>query len=169
MRFGVYLPPQAESERVPVLTYRAGLTCNEETFASRRCPAPRARARHRAGDTGHSPRGTDFPGQADNWDFGIGAGFYVDATAQPWAKHWRMYSYINHELPEVVANAFGRSGTQSIFGHSMGGHALWSGAAQSERYRSVSAFARSARRRSALGQQGVQRLSRRGQSVVARL
>ena len=144
MRFGVYLPPQAETERVPVLTYLAGLTCNEETFAIK------AGAQRLAAELGialvtpdTSPRGTDFPGQADNWDFGVGAGFYVDATEQPWAKHWRMYSYVNHELPEVIANGFSVDPErQSIFGHSMGGHgALVSALRNPKRYRSVSAFA----------------------------
>ena len=144
MRFGVYLPPQAETERVPVLTYLAGLTCNEETFAIK------AGAQRLAAELGialvtpdTSPRGTDFPGQADNWDFGVGAGFYVDATEQPWAKHWRMYSYVNHELPEVIANGFPVDPErQSIFGHSMGGHgALISALRNPKRYRSVSAFA----------------------------
>jgi S-formylglutathione hydrolase len=144
MRFGVYLPPQAETERVPVLTYLAGLTCTEDTFAIK------AGGQRLAAELGialvtpdTSPRGTDFPGQADSWDFGVGAGFYVDSTEQPWAKHWRMYSYVNHELPEVIANGFHVDPErQAIFGHSMGGHgALVSALRNPKRYRSVSAFA----------------------------
>ncbi|HVZ01284.1 MAG TPA: S-formylglutathione hydrolase [Dongiaceae bacterium] len=144
MRFSVFLPPQAEQGKVPVLTYLAGLTCTEETFMIK------AGAQRLAAELGimlvapdTSPRGTDFPGQADNWDFGVGAGFYVDATVEPWAKNWRMDSYVNRELPEVVARAFpadlDRAG---IFGHSMGGHgALVSAFRNPRRYKSVSAFA----------------------------
>ena len=148
MRFSVFVPPQvatgAKQGRVPVLTYLAGLTCTEETFMIK-AGAQRLAAvlglMLVAPDT--SPRGTDFPGQADNWDFGVGAGFYVDATEEPWARHWRMYSYVNRELPEVVAAAFpadlNRAG---IFGHSMGGHgALVSVLKNPAQYRSCSAFA----------------------------
>jgi S-formylglutathione hydrolase len=124
MRFSVYIPPQAERSKVPVLTYLAGLTCTEETFPIK------AGAQRLAAELGlmlvapdTSPRGTDFPGQSDSWDFGIGAGFYVDATAEPWAKHWRMYSYVNHELPDLIAANFPSDiQRQGIFGHSMGGH-----------------------------------------------
>jgi S-formylglutathione hydrolase len=144
MRFAVFVPPQAEHGKVPVLTYLAGLTCTEETFPIK------AGAQRLAAELGlmlvapdTSPRGTDFPGQADKWDFGVGAGFYVDATEQPWSQHWRMYSYVNHELPAVIAANFpADAARQGIFGHSMGGHgALISALKNPERYRSVSAFA----------------------------
>jgi S-formylglutathione hydrolase len=144
MRFSVYLPPQAERSKVPVLTYLAGLTCTEETFVIK------AGAQRLAAELGimlvapdTSPRGTDFPGQADSWDFGVGAGFFVDATEKPWSKHWRMYSYVNHELPEVIAANFPADPQrQGIFGHSMGGHgALISALKNPRKYRSVSAFA----------------------------
>src|SRR5436190_22706404 len=99
-RFAVFTPPQAAGGKVPILTYLAGLTCTEETFMIK------AGAQRLAAELGimlvapdTSPRGTDFPGQADNWDFGVGAGFYVDATVEPWAKNWRMDSYVNRELP----------------------------------------------------------------------
>src|SRR5689334_21429632 len=104
MKFAVYLPPAAEKRPVPALTYLAGLTCTEETFVIK------AGAQRIASELGlmlitpdTSPRGTDFPGQSENWDFGIGAGFYVDATEAPWNKHWRMYSYVTKELPALVA------------------------------------------------------------------
>lgn len=144
MRFSVYLPPQAETRKVPALTYLAGLTCTEETFMIK------AGAQRLASELGlmlvapdTSPRGTDLPGQADSWDFGIGAGFYVDATAEPWAKNWRMYSYVNGELPKLIAANFPADpARQGIFGHSMGGHgALISALKNPGKYRSVSAFA----------------------------
>ncbi len=143
MRFAVYTPPQASERRVPVLYYLAGLTCTEETFVTKACALEHA-ARHGialvAPDT--SPR-VALPGDRDSWDFGIGAGFYLDATQQPWAKHYRMYSYVVDELPGVIGANFnvdlGRSG---IFGHSMGGHgALAIALKNPEKYRSVSAFA----------------------------
>jgi S-formylglutathione hydrolase len=144
MRFAVYLPPQAAGGRVPVLYYLAGLTCTEETFVTKACALEHA-ARHGimlvAPDT--SPR-APLPGDRDSWDFGIAAGFYLDATEQPWARHYRMYSYVVDELPRVVAKHFpaadiARSG---IFGHSMGGHgALTIGLRNPDKYRSLSAFA----------------------------
>lgn len=144
MRFSVFLPPQAERGPCPVLTFLAGLTCTEETFMIK-AAAQRLAAEYGlvlvAPDT--SPRGTDFPGQADHWDFGVGAGFYVDATQQPWARHWRMFSYVTRELPEVIAAHFPTDSTrQGIFGHSMGGHgALVAALRNPGRYQSVSAFA----------------------------
>lgn len=127
MRFSVYLPPQAAHTRVPALLYLAGLTCNEETFAVK------AGAQRMAASLGvaliapdTSPRGTEpesLPGAKDSWDFGIGAGFYLDATAEPWATHWRMESWIVHELLPLVARHFPIDGERiGIFGHSMGGH-----------------------------------------------
>jgi S-formylglutathione hydrolase len=145
MRFSVYLPPQAhKGERVPVLYYLAGLTCTEETFAIK------AGAQRIAAELGlmlvapdTSPRGANVPGEAEAWDFGVGAGFYVDATADPWSKHYRMYSYVTRELPALIAAAFPADARrQGVFGHSMGGHgALVCALRNPGLYRSVSAFA----------------------------
>jgi len=144
MRFGVYRPPQAANGRVPVVTYLAGLTCNQETFMIK------AGAQRVAAELGlmlvapdTSPRGAGIPGEDDDWDFGTGAGFYVDATEAPWSKHYRMYSYVTKELPTVVGEAFpADAARQGIFGHSMGGHgALVCGLRNPDLYRSVSAFA----------------------------
>ena len=147
MRFSVYLPPQAAHERVPALLYLAGLTCNEETFAIK------AGAQRMAASLGialiapdTSPRGPEvegIPGARDNWDFGIGAGFYLDALAEPWATHWRMESWIVQELLPLVARHFPIDGERiGIFGHSMGGHgALTLALRHPGRFRSLSAFA----------------------------
>lgn len=144
MRFGVYLPPQARTQRVPVLYWLSGLTCTEDNFIVK------AGAQRVAAELGMalvvpdtSPRGVDLPGDRDSYDFGIGAGFYVDATVAPWSGHYRMYTYVAEELPALVAASFpvdpGRAG---IFGHSMGGHgALTIALKHPERFRSVSAFA----------------------------
>lgn len=144
MRFSVYLPPQARERRVPGLFYLAGLTCTEETFAIK-AGAQRFAALHGlaliAPDT--SPRSADVPGESDAWDFGVGAGFYVDATCEPWSRHWRMYSYVRDELRETVVGALPvDNGRLGIFGHSMGGHgALVLALRNPEIYLSVSAFA----------------------------
>ena len=144
MQFAVFEPPQAESGPVPALTYLAGLTCTEETFVIK-AGAPRLAAEAGlmlvAPDT--SPRGAGLPGEDDDWDFGTGAGFYVDATAAPWSAHYRMYSYVTRELPAVIAANFPADpGRQGIFGHSMGGHgALICALKNPGQYRSVSAFA----------------------------
>ncbi|HVJ40253.1 MAG TPA: S-formylglutathione hydrolase [Dongiaceae bacterium] len=144
MKFAVFVPPQAEHQKRPVLTYLAGLTCTEETFIIK------AGAQRLAAELGlilvapdTSPRGTDFPGQADSWDFGVGAGFYIDATQSPWSQHWRMGSYITKELPQVIAANFPADMEyQGIFGHSMGGHgALVLALRNPHLYRSLSAFA----------------------------
>src|SRR5580658_1905012 len=144
MKFSVYLPPQSRSGRVPVLYYLAGLTCTEETFPIK------AHAQQTAAELGlmlvapdTSPREPRIPGDADKWDFGQGAGFYVDATQAPWAENYRMYSYITKELPAVVeANLPSMSGATGIFGHSMGGHgALTLALRNPSLYKSVSAFA----------------------------
>lgn len=144
MRFSVYVPPQAEQRAVPVLYYLAGLTCTEETFmikAGGQRIAAELGVMLVAPDT--SPRRARIPGDDASWDFGLGAGFYVDATQAPWAQHYRMYSYVTRELPELV-NSLGnsRADRQSIFGHSMGGHgALVCALRNPQQYRSVSAFA----------------------------
>lgn len=144
MRFSVYLPPQAQQRAVPVLYYLAGLTCTEETFMIK------AGAQRVAAELGlmlvapdTSPRKARIPGDDASWDFGLGAGFYVDATQAPWSQHYRMYSYVTRELPELV-RSLGKSlaDRQSIFGHSMGGHgALVCALRNPQQYRSVSAFA----------------------------
>lgn len=144
MRFSVFIPPQAQSEPVPVLYYLAGLTCTEETFMIK------AGAQRLASELGlmlvapdTSPRKARIPGDDANWDFGQGAGFYVDATQSPWSDHYRMYSYVTRELPEVIAELGGANlERQGIFGHSMGGHgALVCALRNPGQYRSVSAFA----------------------------
>jgi S-formylglutathione hydrolase len=144
MRFSVFVPPQVKTGPVPVLTYLAGLTCTEETFMIK------AGAQRLAAELGimlvapdTSPRGANIPGESDSWDFGVGAGFYVDATQAPWSKHYRMYSYVTKELPAVIgANFLGRKDRQGIFGHSMGGHgALVCALRNPQHYVSVSAFA----------------------------
>jgi S-formylglutathione hydrolase len=144
MRFAVYLPPQAERRRVPLLWYLAGLTCTEETFMVK------AGAQRVAAELGlalvapdTSPRGVPLPGDTDTWDFGVAAGFYLDATEAPWSRHYRMYSYITRELAQLVESGFPVDPKrQGIFGHSMGGHgALVIGLRNPDRFRSISAFA----------------------------
>jgi S-formylglutathione hydrolase len=144
MRFAVYVPPQAAEGPVPALYYLAGLTSTEANFIEKG-GAQKYAAEHGlmlvAPDT--SPRGLDLPGEDDAYDFGSGAGFYIDATAEPWAKHYRTYSYVTRELPGIVeANFPAREGVRGIFGHSMGGHgALTIALKYPDLYRSVSAFA----------------------------
>ncbi|HEX4153311.1 MAG TPA: S-formylglutathione hydrolase [Steroidobacteraceae bacterium] len=152
MKFSVYLPPAAmpgpgkadQSQKVPVLYYLAGLTCTEETFPIK------AHAQQVASELGimlvapdTSPREPRIPGDADSWDFGQGAGFYVDATQAPWSTNYRMYSYVTKELPELVAaNLPAKADATGVFGHSMGGHgALVCALRNPGRYKSVSAFA----------------------------
>jgi S-formylglutathione hydrolase len=144
MRFGLFLPPQASAARVPVLYWLSGLTCTEENFIGK------AGAQRMAAELGvavvapdTSPRGLRLPGERDAWDFGEGAGFYVDATQAPWAPHYRMYSYVSEELPALIAAHFAVDGARAgIFGHSMGGHgALVIGLRNPARFRSISAFA----------------------------
>jgi len=144
MRFSVYTPAQASEGPVPILYYLSGLTCTEENFTTK-AGAQRYAAEHGcivvAPDT--SPRGLELEGEHESWDFGSGAGFYVDATQAPWSAHYRMYSYITEELPELVEKKFPvDTQRRGIFGHSMGGHgALTIALRHPERYRSVSAFA----------------------------
>ncbi len=144
MEFAVFQPPAAQHGPVPVLYWLSGLTCSWANFTEK-AGAQRYAAEHGlmivAPDT--SPRGLDLPGEHDAYDFGSGAGFYVDATAEPWARHYNMYSYVAKELPALVdANFPTRSNRVGIFGHSMGGHgALTVALKNPERYRSLSAFA----------------------------
>ncbi|WP_066380610.1 S-formylglutathione hydrolase [Anabaena sp. CA = ATCC 33047] len=144
MRFAVYQPPQATQKSVPVLYFLSGLTCTEENFMVK-AGAQRYAAEYGlmlvAPDT--SPRNTGIPGEDDDWDFGTGAGFYVDATQAPWHQHYQMYSYIVQELPAVIAANFPvQTDNQGIFGHSMGGHgALVCALRNPNLYKSVSAFA----------------------------
>ena len=144
MRFSVYRPPQARSARVPALFYLAGLTCTEETFMVK-AGAQRVAARLGLAlvtcDT--SPRNTGIAGEADDWEVGAGAGFYVNATQLPWSAHFRMDDYVSRELREVVGEHFPVRGERlGIFGHSMGGHgALVLALRNPGTYRSVSALA----------------------------
>jgi len=144
MKFGVFVPPQAKAGPVPVLFYLAGLTCSEETFAIK------AGAQRHAAENGlmlvspdTSPRGTGIAGADASWDFGTGAGFYLDATEAPWRKHWRMGSYVTQELRKLVLEHFNaRDDRVGLFGHSMGGHgALTLALNNPGLYQSVSAFA----------------------------
>ena len=144
MRFSIYLPPAADRGRVPALLYLAGLTCNEDTFMTKAGAIPHAAAAGLAlvaPDT--SPRDRRHPGDDTDWDFGLGAGFYVDATQAPWRDGYRMYSYVTQELPALIAANFPVDGQRlGIFGHSMGGHgALVAALRNPQRFRSVSAFA----------------------------
>jgi S-formylglutathione hydrolase len=146
MRFGVYLPPASEGGRrlVPMLLYLAGLTCTEETFfikAGAQRLASQLGIALVACDT--SPRGANVAGEAQSWDFGVGAGFYLDATQEPWRAHWRMESYLLEELLPLVGDALSLDAARAgIFGHSMGGHgALVLALRHPGRFRSVSAFA----------------------------
>ena len=150
MKFSAYLPPQARAGKVPVLYYLSGLTCTEETFPIK------GHAQQVAAELGlmlinpdTSPREPRLPGDADSWDFGYSAGFYVDATTAPWSQYYRMYSYVTRELPELIdANLPALAGATGIFGHSMGGHgALVCALRNPGRYKSVSTILRPLRRR----------------------
>lgn len=144
MVFAAFLPPQAQpGARLPVLYWLSGLTCTDENFIQK------AGAQRLAAALGlilicpdTSPRGADVPGDPDGgWDFGLGAGFYLNATQQPYARHYRMHDYVVHELPALVEATFPASDARGIFGHSMGGHgALVCALRNPGRYRSVSAF-----------------------------
>lgn len=144
MKFSVYVPPAAKERRLPVLYFLAGLTCTEETFMIK------AGALRLAAELGlivvapdTSPRGLGLPGEDNDWDFGTGAGFYIDAEAEPWRRNYRMYSYVTTELPSVIEAKFpADKDRRGIFGHSMGGHgALVVALKNPEAYGSVSAFA----------------------------
>jgi S-formylglutathione hydrolase len=144
MKFSAYLPPQARTGSVPVLYFLSGLTCTEETFCIK------SHAQKYAAELGlmlispdTSPREPRIAGDADHWDFGYSAGFYVDATQAPWSQNYRMYSYVTLELPELIAaNLPAKAGATGIFGHSMGGHgALTLALRNPQQYKSLSAFA----------------------------
>lgn len=145
MQFSVFVPAQAKESPVPVLTWLSGLTCTEETFMVK------SGAQRVAAELGlmlvspdTSPRGKNVPDDPEGaYDFGLGAGFYLNATEAPWNRHYRMYDYVTTELSEVVFSEFpGDRSRQAIFGHSMGGHgALTIGLRNPETYRAVSAFA----------------------------
>ena len=148
MKFSVYLPPKAlmgkEGEKVPAVLYLAGLTCTEETFMTK-AGAQRLAAELNialiAPDT--SPRGANVPGEADSWDFGVGAGFYLDAQQAPWERNWRMESYLIDELLPLIARHLPIDTQRlGIFGHSMGGHgALTLALRHPGVFKSLSAFA----------------------------
>lgn len=144
MRFAFFMPPHASKASVPMLMFLAGLTCTEETFTTK------AGAQRVAAELGiallmpdTSPRGAGVAGEADEWDFGVGAGFYLDATREPWSTHWRMESYLMRELLPLAIDAFAIDASRiGIFGHSMGGHgALTLALKHPGRFATVSAFA----------------------------
>jgi len=143
MRFGIYLPPQTSNNTVPVLYWLSGLTCTDENFMQKsgvqRIAAELGIAIV-APDT--SPRGDNVPDDPDNaYDFGLGAGFYLNATQAPWNTHYHMYDYVLDELPKVIEKHFPVNNKRSISGHSMGGHgALVLGMRNPEKYSSISAF-----------------------------
>ena len=144
MRFAVFMPPQASAQRkVPVLYWLSGLTCSDENFMQK------AGAFKKAAELGiaivapdTSPRGEGVPDDSEGaYDLGLGAGFYVNATEQPWSQHYQMYDYIVKELPVLIENNFPVSKNKSISGHSMGGHgALTIALKNPAMYQSVSAF-----------------------------
>ncbi|MGY0219498.1 S-formylglutathione hydrolase [Endozoicomonadaceae bacterium StTr2] len=143
MRFAIYLPPAANTEKVPVLYWLSGLTCTDDNFMQK-AGAQRIAAELCiaivAPDT--SPRGDDVADDPEGaYDFGLGAGFYLNATEAPWNRHYRMYDYVTQELPALVEANFPVSSIRSISGHSMGGHgALTIALKNPEAYKSVSAF-----------------------------
>jgi S-formylglutathione hydrolase len=143
MTFAIYLPPQTDKHPVPVLYWLSGLTCTDENFMQK------AGAQRIAAELGiaivcpdTSPRGTDLPDEHESYDFGSGAGFYLNATQAPWSQHYLMYDYVIKELPELIAQHFPITDKCSISGHSMGGHgALTIALKNPKKYCSVSAFA----------------------------
>ena len=145
MQFAVYQPPQARDGKLPVVTYLAGLTCTEETFMIK------AGAQRVAAELGlilvapdTSPRGEGVPDDpVGAYDFGLGAGFYLNATQEPWSRHYHMYDYVTRDLSDIVGEHFNADADrQGIMGHSMGGHgALTIGLKNPQTYHSISAFA----------------------------
>jgi|TARA_R110000850_G_scaffold3164_10_gene15263 S-formylglutathione hydrolase len=143
MRFAIYLPPQAETQKVPVLYWLSGLTCTDENFMQK------AGAQRIAAELGMaiiapdtSPRGENVADDADGaYDFGLGAGFYLNATKPPFSQHYQMYDYVVNELPALIEAHFPVTEQRSISGHSMGGHgALTIGLKNPNKYKSLSAF-----------------------------
>ncbi|MCZ2721509.1 S-formylglutathione hydrolase [Marinomonas sp. 15G1-11] len=143
MVFAIYLPPQAETQSVPVLYWLSGLTCNDENFTQK------AGAHRMAAELGlaivcpdTSPRGSDYPGEHESYDFGSAAGFYINACVEPYAQTYKMYDYVVSELPQLIEANFPVTDKKSISGHSMGGHgALICALKNPGQYQSVSAFA----------------------------
>lgn len=144
MTLAVFVPPQASERPCPVVWYLSGLTCTHQNVMDK------GEYRRLAAELGliivcpdTSPRGEGIPDEKDNWQFGCGAGFYLDATEAPFAKNYRMYSYITEELPALIAANFPADmDRQAIFGHSMGGHgALTIALRNPDRFKSCSAFA----------------------------
>ncbi len=145
MRFSVFVPPQAASGKVPVLTFLSGLTCSEENFMIK------SGAQRIAAELGimlvspdTSPRGDDVPDDPDgDYDFGLAAGFYLNATEEPWSRHYHMYDYVTQELQRAVFDNFpGDAQRHGLSGHSMGGHgALTIGLRNPDIFKSISAFA----------------------------
>lgn len=143
MTFAIFLPPQTELQSVPVLYWLSGLTCTDENFIQK------AGAFRKAAELGlaivcpdTSPRGSDYPNEHESYDFGSGAGFYVNATVAPYSDTYRMYDYVVDELPSLIEANFPVTDKRSISGHSMGGHgALICALKNPGRYQSVSAFA----------------------------
>jgi len=145
MNFAVYRPPQAKDGPCPVVYFLSGLTCTADNFVTK------AGAQRVASELGvfvvcpdTSPRGAGYEGEDDDWDFGTGAGFYVDATEEPWSARYRMFSYVTEELPGLIDRSFPTQGPEarSIFGHSMGGHGALVAALRSPtKWKSVSALA----------------------------
>ncbi len=143
MRFAIYLPPQSQNKAVPVLYWLSGLTCTDENFMQK------SGAQRIASELGiaivapdTSPRGDHVPDDPEYaYDFGYGAGFYVNATQQPWSQYYRMYDYVVSELPDLIEQHFPVNDRRSVAGHSMGGHgALVVALRNPDRYSSVSAF-----------------------------
>jgi len=142
MKFSVIDPSAGNGAKIPVIYWLSGLTCSDRNFIEK-AGAFEAAAKHSVlivcPDT--SPRGVDIEGDCESWDFGKGAGFYLNATEEKWAKNYLMYDYVTKELPALVASLFATSGKQSIMGHSMGGHgALTIALKDPGTYSSVSAF-----------------------------
>lgn len=144
MTFAVFVPPQAAERPCPVVWYLSGLTCTHANVMEK------GEYRRKAAELGlivvcpdTSPRGDDVPNEATNWQFGSGAGFYLDATQAPWSTHYNMYSYVTTELPALVAEHFPADmARQSVFGHSMGGHGAMTIALKNpDRFKACSAFA----------------------------
>lgn len=144
MHFSIYLPPQVKYKQLPALYWLSGLTCTDVNFFQK------AGAQRYAAESGliliscdTSPRGVHLPGENESWDFGTGAGFYLNATQMPWSQHYHMYDYVLNELPKLIESHFQVDPQRkSIFGHSMGGHgALVLALTNPDTYHSVSAFA----------------------------